>query len=86
MNTLKTALLLGLLSAVLVVGGGMIGGQNGLYMGLGLAVVMNFSSYFFSDKIALMSYKAQPVTETENPEAYRRVAPIVRNLCATLRS
>ena len=81
MNTLKTALLLGLLSAVLVVGGGMIGGQNGLYMGLGLAVVMNFSSYFFSDKIALMSYKAQPVTETENPEAYRRVSPIVRNLC-----
>jgi heat shock protein HtpX len=59
----------------------MIGGQNGLYLGLGLAVVMNFSSYFFSDKIALMSYKAQPVSETENPEAYRRVAPIVRNLC-----
>ena len=81
MNTVKTALLLGLLSAVLVVGGGMIGGQNGLYMGLGLAVVMNFSSYFFSDKIALMSYSAQPVSETENPEAYRRVAPIVRNLC-----
>jgi heat shock protein HtpX len=81
MNTVKTALLLGLMSAVLVVGGGMIGGQNGLYLGLGLAVVMNFSSYFFSDKIALMSYKAQPVSETENPEAYRRVAPIVRNLC-----
>jgi heat shock protein HtpX len=81
MNTVKTALLLGLLSALLVVGGGMIGGQNGLYWGLGLAVVMNFSSYFFSDKIALMSYSAQPVTETENPEAYQRVAPIVRSLC-----
>ena len=81
MNTVKTVLLLGLLSAVLVLGGGMIGGQNGLYLGLGLAVVMNFSSYFFSDKIALMSYSAQPVSETENPEAYRRVAPIVRNLC-----
>ncbi len=81
MNTVKTVLLLGLLSALLVVGGGMIGGQNGLYWGLGLAVAMNFSSYFFSDKIALMSYAAQPVTETENPEAYRRVAPIVRNLC-----
>ena len=81
MNTVKTALLLGLMSAVLVVGGGMIGGQNGLYLGLGLAVVMNFSSYFFSDKIALMSYSAQPVSETVNPEAFRRVAPIVRNLC-----
>jgi heat shock protein HtpX len=42
---------------------------------------MNFASYFFSDKIALMSYSAQPVTETENPEAWRRVEPIVRNLC-----
>ena len=42
---------------------------------------MNFSSYFFSEEIALMSYNAQPVTETQNPEIYRRVAPIVRNLC-----
>ncbi len=80
-NTIKTAALLGLLSAVLIVGGGAIAGNNGLYIGLALAVVMNFSSYFFSDKIALMSYAAQPVSETENPEVYRRVAPIVRNLC-----
>jgi heat shock protein HtpX len=80
MNALKTALLLGLLSAILLVGGEALGGRNGLYMGLGLAVVMNFSSYFFSDKIALSMYHAQPVTETENPEAYRRVAPIVRGL------
>jgi heat shock protein HtpX len=50
-------------------------------MGLGLAVLMNFSGYFFSDKIALASYDAQPVTESENPEVYRRVAPIVRGLC-----
>jgi heat shock protein HtpX len=42
---------------------------------------MNFVSYFFSDKIALMSYRAQPVSETENPEAYRRVGPMVRGLC-----
>jgi len=41
---------------------------------------MNFSGYFFSDKIALASYNAQPVTETENPEIYRRVAPIVQRL------
>jgi heat shock protein HtpX len=41
---------------------------------------MNFAGYFFSDKIALATYSAQPVTETENPEVYRRVAPIVRNL------
>src|SRR3974390_1557301 len=81
MNTVKTVLLLGLLSALLVAGGGAIAGQNGLYIGLMMAVVMNFSSYFFSEKIALMSYNAQPVTEQENPQVYRRVAPIVSNLC-----
>ena len=80
-NTIKTAALLALLSAVLIVGGGAISGRNGMYIGLTLAVVMNFSSYFFSDKIALMSYAAQPVSESQNPEVYRRVAPIVRNLC-----
>ena len=80
-NTIKTAALLALLSAVLIVGGGAIAGNNGMYIGLALAVVMNFSSYFFSDKIALMSYNAQPVSETENSEVYRRVAPIVGNLC-----
>lgn len=79
-NTVKTVLLLGLLSALLVIGGGALGGRNGLYYGLGFAVLMNFSSYFFSDKIALSMYSAQPVSETENPEVYRRVAPIVRNL------
>jgi len=80
MNTLKTALLLGLLSGLLLVGGQAIAGRQGLYYGLGFAILMNFASYFFSEKIALMSYSAQPVTETENPEAYHRVAPIVRGL------
>jgi heat shock protein HtpX len=79
-NTVKTALLLGLLSGILLVGGEALGGRNGLYIGLGIAVVMNFSSYFFSDKIALAMYSAQPVSESENPEVYHRVAPIVRNL------
>jgi heat shock protein HtpX len=80
-NTLKTAVLLGLLSALLLVGGEALYGRQGLYIGLFFAFVMNFAGYFFSDKIALASYSAQPVTETENPEAYARVAPIVRNLC-----
>lgn len=81
MNTVKTALLLGLLSALLLVGGGAIAGQQGLYYGLGLAGLMNFVSYFFSDKIALSMYSAQPVTQTENPDVYKRVAPIVHGLC-----
>jgi heat shock protein HtpX len=80
MNALKTAVLLGLLSALLLIGGQALGGQNGLYIGLAIAVVMNFGSYFFSDKIALGMYGARPVNEQEFPEVYQRVAPIVRNL------
>src|SRR5436305_2992022 len=81
MNAVKTALLLGALSAVLLIGGQAIAGEQGLYWGLGLAVLMNFGSYFFSDKIALAMYRAQPVSETENPEAYQRVGPLVADLC-----
>ena len=80
MNAVKTVLLLGAMSAILLIGGEAIAGQQGLYWGLGLAVLMNFGSYFFSDKIALAMYRAQPVSETENPEIYRRIAPIVSNL------
>ncbi len=79
-NTVKTALLLGLLSGLLLVGGEAIAGRQGLYYALVFAALMNFVGYFFSDKIALAMYSAQPVSETENPEVYRRVEPIVRNL------
>lgn len=79
-NTLKTALLLGLLTAVLLIGGQAVGGRQGLYIALFFAIAMNFSGYFFSDRIALSMYSAQPVTEADNPEVYRRVEPIVRNL------
>lgn len=79
-NTLKTALLLGLLTAVLLIGGQAFGGRQGLYIALFFAIAMNFSGYFFSDRIALSMYSAQAVTETDNPEVYRRVEPIVRNL------
>jgi heat shock protein HtpX len=80
MNALKTAALLALLSAILLVGGQAIAGRQGLYIAFVITALMNLGSYFFSDKIALMSYSAQPVSETENPEVYRRVAPIVRGL------
>jgi heat shock protein HtpX len=79
-NTLKTAALLGLLSAILIVGGQAVAGRSGMYFGLVLAVVMNFSSYFFSDKIALSMYNAQPVTPSQNPDVYQRVQPLVANL------
>jgi heat shock protein HtpX len=80
MNGIKTVVLLGALSALLLIGGEAIAGRQGLYMGLGIAFLMNFVGYFFSDKIALRMYSAQPVTETENAAAYRRVGPLVRNL------
>lgn len=80
MNTLKTAALLGLLSALLIVGGGAIAGRQGMTLGLLLAVGMNFFSYFFSEKMALSMYSAQPVTPEENPQVYTRVFPMVQQL------
>ena len=61
MDTLKTAVLLAFLSGLLVAGGAVLGGQSGLMIALGLAVVTNFTSYWFSDKIVLRMYKAQEV-------------------------
>lgn len=81
MNNLKTVLLLGLLSGLLLLGGEALAGRDGLWIGLSLAVVMNFVSYFFSDRIALAMYSAQPVSETQNPLVYRRLAPLVMSLC-----
>jgi heat shock protein HtpX len=60
-NGIKTALLLGLLSAVLLAIGEYFGGANGLVVAFLFAVVMNFVSYWFSDKIVLRMYRAQPV-------------------------
>jgi heat shock protein HtpX len=80
MNGVKTVLLLGALSALLLAGGELIAGRQGLYMGLGMAGLMNFIGYFFSDKIALSMYRARPVSETENSAVFRRVGPLVRNL------
>ena len=60
-NTLKTGLLLALLSGLLLVIGELLGGQNGLLIAFGLAVVMNFGSYWFSDKVVLRIYKAGEV-------------------------
>ena len=80
MNAVKTAFLLGLLSAILLVGGEAIGGRRGLETALVIAVAMNFFGYFFSDKMALGMYGAQPVTPAENRGVYARVFPIVQSL------
>lgn len=70
MKILKTGVLLIVLSVLLVLIGGAIGGQNGLKIALGIAVLMNGISYFFSDKIALKSSGAQPVTREQVPRLY----------------
>jgi heat shock protein HtpX len=69
-NGIKTAALLGLLSAAFILIGGAIGGTRGLTIGLILAVVMNGISYFYSDRIALASMHARPVSEAEQPAMY----------------
>ncbi len=69
-NGLKTAALLGLLTGLVLLVGQYLGGQNGLYYALIFAGVMNFGTYFFSDKIALMTSGARPVTREELPRVY----------------
>lgn len=70
MNQVKTVVLLTALAALLVVIGGFIGGKNGATIALVIALVMNFGSYWFSDKIVLRMYGAQEVTESEAPQLY----------------
>src|ERR1700742_2305070 len=77
-NGLRTAVLLGALSAVLIVGGEALFGTKGLTIGLIIAVAINGGSYFFSDRIALRSMRARPVSEAEQPMMYsivRELAP-----------
>ncbi len=81
MNGLKTALLLGLLSSIVIVGGRAAAGSRGMWMGLGLAVIMNFFAYFFSEKIALASNNASPLTPETNPNLYAQIQPMVQRLC-----
>jgi heat shock protein HtpX len=71
MKVLRTGFILILLSVVLVIAGGAIGGRGGMQIALLIAVVMNFVSYFFSDKIALRSSGAQPVTREQLPRLYQ---------------
>ena len=79
-NTFKTAFLLTLLTLLLMFIGRAFGGQNGMLLALGIAVVMNFVSYFYSDKIALAMYRAQPVTREQLPRAYQTVERLTQKI------
>jgi len=79
-NTFKTAFLLTLLTLLLMFTGRFFGGQNGMLLALTFAAVMNFVSYFYSDKIALAMYRAQPVKREELPRAYAAVERLTQKI------
>ena len=79
-NTFKTAFLLTALTLLLMFIGRAFGGQNGMFIALAFAAVLNFVSYFFSDKIALAMYRARPVTREELPRAYAIVERLTQRV------
>ena len=83
-ESLKITLLLGFLTGILVVFGGIIGsifkfGILGAFIGLIISIIMNFISYFYSDKLALRANHAQIVTEDEAPRLHRIVGELAQN-------
>ena len=78
MNTLKSLFLLAFLSAILVWVGGMMGGKSGAMVALVLAGVMNFASYWWSDKIVLRMYKASEVGRDDAPQLYSDVEELAQ--------
>jgi heat shock protein HtpX len=80
MNTLKTALLLTSLTLFLLFIGQRFGGRNGMLLAFVIAVAMNFFSYFYSDKLALSMYRAQPVTREQLPRVYSVVEQMTQRI------
>lgn len=79
-NTFKTAFLLTALTLLLMFIGRFFGGQNGMLLALAFAAVLNFVSYFFSDKIALKMYRARPMPREELPRAYQIVERLTQRI------
>jgi heat shock protein HtpX len=79
-NGLKTAALLGLLSALIVVAGGAVGGRSGLLVAVVVAFGVNGYAYFNSDTMALRSMKAYPVSQVEHPRLYAMVAELAQTM------
>jgi heat shock protein HtpX len=77
-NQLKTVLLLGTLTGIIIWFGNAVGGQQGMITALIMAAGMNFFSYWFSDKMVLKMYSAQEVSEQDAPELYAMVADLAR--------
>jgi heat shock protein HtpX len=80
MNGLKTALLLGLMTALVLGIGNLVGGRQGMMFAFVIAAIMNFVSYWFSDKIVLALYRAQPVDQSQAPELYSIVQGLAQRM------
>lgn len=78
-NRFRTLILMTALTMIIVFLGRLLGGSTGMMIALALALIMNFGSYWFSDKIVLAMYRAQPVSEYEAPELYRMVRELAIN-------
>lgn len=78
-NWFKTTILLGIMTALIVLIGRLLGGQQGMIIAFILAIAMNFFSYFYSDKIVLKMNRAQEVTPAENPAIYSIVNELAHN-------
>ena len=78
LNTLKVGILLTILTGAVLLVGRMLGGTQGMIIAFGLALVMNFGSYWFSDKIVLKMTGAQPVDPSQAPELYRMTEQLVQ--------
>jgi heat shock protein HtpX len=79
MNALKTVFLMTLMMMLFLLVGGLLGGRDGLMIAFIFSLVMNFFSYWFSDKIVLSMYGAREVTEREAPQLYRLVRKLAQN-------
>jgi heat shock protein HtpX len=79
-NGLKTAVLLGALSGLILLAGSAIGGSSGLMIALVLALGINGYSYFYSDKLALKSMRAYPVSQVQHPRLYAMVAELAASM------
>ena len=77
-NYLKTAMLMAFLIAILAIGGNVWGGYQGMLLFGGIGLVFNFVSYWFSDRIALMMHRAQPVAREQLPQLYEIVERLTR--------
>jgi len=78
-NQMKTLFLMGLLTVIVIMAGGALGGKTGLFLALGLALVMNGASYWYSDKMVIKMTKSKPLSRENNPQLYDLVDQLARN-------